>query len=257
MAVARFAILLLLLLPGTQAQLMPSPHTAACYLDIDGDAGRGFDEPVYLQVSCTDVRAGDVRLTHWRHHGGTIVHGLHNDAGLATTLVAATYAYFDADGSGSYGPRDDIFLAFGAIPGPLRVGDIPLVGPSAFQPINATDGRIGRPLLATSVAVGAESYAERDGNPGYTTGDIVYLDLDGNGQITIGDLRLTVVPSRTTTSTTTTSTTIPTSTTATTDTTSSATQTTHEPTTTPTRDASAGHLIVPLLAFLAWARRSH
>lgn len=183
------------LLPGAAAApLLATPHTAICFLDINGDGRRGLDEPVFLQQSCAGGTAPvDARLFAWAGHpGGTLVNGSHEDAGLPTTTVAATYAFQDADGGGGYNLGDPLFLAFGPIPGPARPGDIPLTGDDSFQSLQGNDSRLGRPLLAAPVAVGGESYSERDGNLGFTTGDAVYLDLDGNGQTSLGDLRLAV-----------------------------------------------------------------
>lgn len=187
-------VLLAVPLANAQGELFASPHSATCYLDVDGSGGRGGTEPVWLQIqSCGgSVQAGDVRLTNWQGRpGGTIVVRDDDDAGLPTRGLVATYVYYDKDGGGAYNPGDPLFLALGPVPGPLRTGDLPLTGEGAFEGLAAQDTRVGLPVTAVSVAVGGESYAERDGTGGYTTADVVYLDLDGSGRISIGDLRLT------------------------------------------------------------------
>jgi hypothetical protein len=182
--------------PAIQAQgtLFPGPHTAVCYLDVNGDGLRSLEDPVYLQQSCAGgTSAGDARLfSSGGFPGGTLIEGLHEDAGTATAGIAATYAFHDADSSGAYGFGDPLYLALGPVPGTLRPGDVPLSGGDAFTSLDGDDHRVGFPILAAPVAVGAESYQERDGNPGFTTQDSLYLDLDGSGRITIGDLRLAV-----------------------------------------------------------------
>lgn len=189
-------LLALALAPGAAAQsaLFPSPHTAICYLDVNGDGLRSADDPVYLQQACAaGTSAGDARLfASGGLPGGTLIHGLDADAGTPTAPLAASYASYDADGSGAYNPGDPLFLAFGPMPGPLRPGDVPLTGSSPFTSVPPSDPRVGWPLTATSVPVGGESYQERDGTQGFTTRDAVYLDLDGSAQISLGDLRLAV-----------------------------------------------------------------
>ena len=186
--------LLLLAVPCVAAQslLAPSPHAAACFLDIGGDGGRGPGDPVFLQQACAGgVAAGDARLSaSGGFPGGTLVEGQHPDAGRPTAGLAAAYAFHDADGSGAYSYGDGLFLAFGPQPGPLRPGDLPLTGQDAFASIPGDDPRVGWPLAAAAVAVGGESYQERDGTAGFTTQDALFLDLDGSGTVSIGDLRL-------------------------------------------------------------------
>lgn len=203
-----FGVLLVLLLApaATQGQsaLFASPHTATCFLDINGDGTRSLDDPVFLQRACADgTAAGDARLFAWEGFpGGTLIEGQHGDAGTSTAGVASAYAFHDSDGTGAYSPGDALFLALGPIPGPLRPGDLPLVGEDAFASLRGDDPRVGQPLAAAAVAVGGESYQERDGLVGFTTADTVFLDLDGSGTITIGDLRLAVTaPPRTSSST--------------------------------------------------------
>jgi hypothetical protein len=193
---AALVLALLAALPSATAQgtLFGSPHTATCYLDVNGDSLRGLDEPVYLQQACTiGVAAGDARFTAWDDMpGGTIVNGSHPDAGLQTRPIASAYAFYDGDGGGGYNLGDPLFLAFGTLPGPANPGDLPLTGDDVFTSLRGNDSRIGLPLRAASVAVGGESYAERDGNQGFTTGDTLFLDLDATGTSTLGDLRLAI-----------------------------------------------------------------
>lgn len=250
----------LLLIPTVVAQgnLLASPHTTLCFLDIAGDGRRSNEDPVYLQVTACGAgpQAGDVRLTSVAGlQGGTIVHGLDADAGGTGAAVAGTYAYFDNDGNGVYNLADDLFLAFGSVPGPLAASDIPLSGPDAFTPVAGSDGRIGRPIQTAPVAVSGESYRDYDGQPGYSTGDIVYLDLDASGGTSYGDLRLALGTTAQPASTSTTSTSAPHNP-------SSASEVSHEtnpPTTNtpgpqpPSEGKGTPSVSVPLLVLLALA----
>ncbi len=187
-------ILILLAVPvASAAPLLASPHTVACFLDANGDGARGGLEPVYLQVAACagGARAADVRLSDGIAPGGTIVTGLDDDTSRTHLPVpAAGYAFADDDGNGVQSGSDPLYLHLGALPGNLAPGDIPLTGNDAFRPLSGSDSRIGTPVAAAPVAIGAESYSETDGNPGFTVGDVLYLDFDGNAQTTIGDLRL-------------------------------------------------------------------
>lgn len=183
---------LLLALPAAQAAtLAPSPHTAACFLDVDGDTVRGASEPTYLQRACGNLLAGDIRLLATAGFpGGSIVTGNDDDASRSTLALAAAYGFVDEDGSGTPSPGDPYVFHVGTLPGTAAPGDIPLTGEGAFQPITPAHPLAGRPLAPLGVAVGGESFAETDGNPGFSTGDVVYLDVDGDGVSSIGDLRL-------------------------------------------------------------------
>jgi hypothetical protein len=189
--------LLALALPGVAAlPLSPSPHTVACYFDGNGDGAKNANEAVFLQIKACGLgstTAGDVRLT-WSagFSGGSLVWGGDPDAGLGTLAPpnGVAYGYFDANGDGAYGAGDGVFVHFGPLPGTVSVGDIPLTGASAFQPMSANSPGLNNPLRATPVTVGGESFMDLDGSGGYSVGDAVYLDMDANGQPTPGDLRL-------------------------------------------------------------------
>ena len=189
----RAILVLLLLAPSVAAApLLASPHTVLCFLDGDGDGLRGRLEPLYLQAgACAGgARAADARLSDGDFPGGTLVSGNDDDTSRTHGALVAGYGFFDADGNGVVSSMDSLYLHLGALPGTLAPGDIPLTGADAFQPLEGSDPRVGNPLAPAPVAIGGESYAETDGNPGFTVGDVLFLDLDGNLVTSIGDLRL-------------------------------------------------------------------
>ncbi|HUR60883.1 MAG TPA: hypothetical protein VM286_00770 [Candidatus Thermoplasmatota archaeon] len=183
---------------NAQASLLATSHSGVCFLDIDGDGARNPGDPTFLQAAACSQgpTAGDIRITgSSRHAGGTIILGTDGDVGRRTVARAGQYAFSDNDGNGVYSPSDPIFLAFGPLPGTLAVGDVPLTGATAFASLAPQDARAGAGIQAAPVAIGGEVYAEADGQNGFTTGDVVYLDMDASGSATIGDLRLASGPS--------------------------------------------------------------
>lgn len=189
--------LLVLVIPSGLAQgaFLASPHARICGIDSDGDGSAGGGDPLFLMAGPCGAgpAAGDVRLTASAGFpGGSIVSGTDQDTGRTALPVAVAYGFVDGDGDGSHALGDEVFLHFGSLPGRVQPGDVVLGGQGAFEAINSGDPRVGHPLLVAVVAVGAESYAERDGTPGFSLGDHLYLDMDGSGAASIGDLRLAV-----------------------------------------------------------------
>jgi hypothetical protein len=175
--------------------LQASPHTVVCFVDLDGSGGFDAGDPLYLSINAcgaSSIGVGDARLTAGGgFSGGSIVWGSDPDASRSTGPVgAAGYAYYDADGTTTYTAGDTALLHFGAQPGQIAVGDVPLNGSGAFQAVGAGDSGLNRPLRAFAVPVGGESFADLDGDGAYGVGDAVYLDTDASGSVTNLDVRV-------------------------------------------------------------------
>lgn len=188
--------------------LTASPHGHLCYVDADATGAPSGSDPVYLkQFSCTTqgLVSGDLRLLASGPLGGGTVVGNADDAAerTATTLALPAqtqYAFTTADGNSVYGAADRLYVDLGGNgQGAVSAGDLRLSGnvPGfvAFTRVMSIDTDVGATLLPGPVAVGAESM--KLGDPGSGPGplDFLYLDADHSGKPSLGDLRLTRIPS--------------------------------------------------------------
>jgi len=179
------------------APITAPAFVAICFTDTNGDGLRDSTEPAYLhRGACAGgkVVAGDVRLSSAAPYtGGSIVRGSDDDfsRNLAAPAAAA-FCFFDGNGNTAYNPGETIYAHFAAVPGTVAVNDIVLSGPNAFKSVQGVAEGLNNACIAgTLPAIGALTFYSADGIAGYTTGDVVYMDIDGNAVPTVGDLRVT------------------------------------------------------------------
>jgi hypothetical protein len=170
-----------------------TPHTAFCYIDVNADAIQNPTEPAYLVTAggCAGgVTALAVRMTAVApYQAGTIVKGSDDDfsRGLATPAAPGAWAIYDQDASAAYTNQEPIYVDFGGLV--VTPNDV-AVTVNQFVRVTSSTAGINSPLIV-GPAVGGELFGETDGIAGFSSGDVVYVDMDASGTITVGDVRLT------------------------------------------------------------------
>lgn len=167
--------------------LVPAPLAVWCFLDDNGDAVYGPEEPAFLAMACGVVQAGDVRIANPVVGAlGSVVRATNPDAGKTTTAFPGTPAFDDLNGDAVYERGEPVYLDSDAT---LTVspGDVALSGANAGQAVRTSSMRLNDALVALS---GPPSSFDADGSGGYNVGDLVYLDVDANAHVTPGDIRI-------------------------------------------------------------------
>ena len=161
------------------------------FTHLDGDSDGIVDpgEPVYLTRDSQRVQVTDIRITETPLGlPGTFVRSHDNDKNDAVTPLEASIAYFDEDGTGSFTAGDPVYLDLDA-PGNGRVslGDVVLAGAYAGHVVESHFPSFGLTLTPLTATVLTWDVNDDDG---WDTGDRIYLDVDGNEQVTVPDVRL-------------------------------------------------------------------
>lgn len=177
--------------------LAGSPHVAACFVDNDGNGAVGASESVYLQGSpCgpATTAQGDLRLTSSPGHpGGTVVRSVDADVSLSTVAVpGAAYEYADLNGDAVFGSTDVLYLRVGSASA-VTTGWVRLNGHGGYPPfgrVAAGESDQNSPASDGPVSIGGESYFDADGDGVFEATESLYLDMNGDGQVSVADLRL-------------------------------------------------------------------
>jgi hypothetical protein len=153
--------------------------------DSDGDVDPVDPaEPVQLSLSFTrQVNVGDVRLTDLLYYeSGSVVNHTNRDVGLTAREVPGWFA-LDDTGSWYLDADDDTTVS---------VGDLRIELGGSSEAVRAGDEDVGRGLqeIQTDVRTGNRILHEDRGPSGKSWQDTFYLDLDGNGQVNPGELRI-------------------------------------------------------------------
>jgi hypothetical protein len=101
--------------------------------------------------------------------------------------------FVDADGSGSYSPGEAIYLDSDSSDD-VSPGDVRLTVVNGFPAgsiVLSGDPDDGTPLAGDFLS--GEDFVDADGSLDYTPGEAIYRDLDGSGDVSPGDVRLTPV----------------------------------------------------------------
>jgi hypothetical protein len=120
------------------------------------------------------------------------------DPDVTATLTAFSpfERFVDFNASGNYTPGEPIYLQ--TAPGPVLAGDTrltPFGGFAAGSVVALGDPDIG--LVTTAFPLLTDRYVDQDSSGNYTPGEPIYRDVDGNGVVSAGDLRLLGGPSAT------------------------------------------------------------
>ncbi len=154
------------------------------YWDLNGNGAFNAGEPVYLVVALTAPAINDVLLTAYGGKAaGTQITASDAVIGKVTVnLVAACWCYLDVLGDG-YTADDKIFIDI-TTPGFVSAGDLKADGTRVVS--GSSDE--GAPLVATTAGL-PDIFLDVDGDGLYGNGDIIYLDEDALGTVTINDVR--------------------------------------------------------------------
>jgi hypothetical protein len=124
--------------------------------------------------------------------GSIVLSGDPDDGTLLAGGFVAGEDFVDADGSGSYSPGEAIYLdsdsSVDVSPGDVRLTVVN--GFPAGSIVLSGDPDDGTPLAG---GFGLEDFVDADGSLDYTPGEAIYRDLDGSGDVSPGDVRLTPV----------------------------------------------------------------
>lgn len=119
---------------------------------------------------------------------GTRVASTDRDVGWATSFFATVpeYGFADEDASGSIDPGETVYLDIGDLstvdPGDLRLTERP------GTTVQAGDGDVGASLAWID---GRPRHADPNGDGVYQVDEPIYLDVDADETVSIGDVRLT------------------------------------------------------------------
>lgn len=115
--------------------------------------------------------------------------------GLDDFADARAICYLDEDGDGTHEAGEPLYATGGC--GDVSSLDLRLsesLGGDPGTQVDAGDSDAGQPL---SDPAGARvGFFDTDGSSGYSAGDTVYVDVDGSGEVTSGDLRITPTASQ-------------------------------------------------------------
>lgn len=183
--------------PGALAAL---PLPGFCFLDADGDANYTAGEAVVLAVrgcAAGALRANDVRLTG--AEAGQRV--LPEDADVNRMLLplAAEVRFADLNKDGQWSLGDALYLhaAPGAAVAPGDVRLTPAANRSAGSVVAQGDPDAGHAAVsrvssgAFGGAPGAWRFWDVERDAVFGPDDVLYADLDGSGDVTALDLRVT------------------------------------------------------------------
>jgi hypothetical protein len=125
--------------------------------------------------------------------GSIVLLGDPDDGTLLAGGFVAGEDFVDADGSGSYSPGEAIYLdsdsSVDVSPGDVRLTVVN--GFPAGSIVLSGDPDDGTPLAGGFLS--GEDFVDADGSLDYTPGEAIYRDLDGSGDVSPGDVRLTPV----------------------------------------------------------------
>jgi hypothetical protein len=113
----------------------------------------------------------------------------------AFSTVSPFERFVDFNASGNYTPGEPIYRQ--AVAGPVAVGNIrltPFGGFAAGSVVALGDPDIG---LVTTAFPATDKYVDQNSSGNYTPGEPIYRDVDNNGTVSAGDLRLLGGPSAT------------------------------------------------------------
>ncbi len=159
-------------------------------IDDDGDERPDVDEPILLLKSGTYIHTTAIRLAYpMTSEVGSQVRSGDDDAGRSGTTLAGQFGYLDMDGDQAFTPGDYLFYDLsGGQQGQVSVGDLYLTGPRAGEVVTSASSLVSRSLTAISATWGVD---DRDDN-GLDQGDRVYIDADGDGRLSVSDVRVGV-----------------------------------------------------------------
>lgn len=178
----------------------PLGSAALCY--ADGSANGTYDrgEPVYFQAAgCGRVAEGDVRLTG--PLAGSRVRAGDPERNASTRWVPSldNVRFYDADDSAAWSGGDTLYLHTAAGRGAVSPGDVRLTAYSSRVPGTVVEpGDDDLNLPTTSFASGAAVASgwrawDVDGDGRFDEDDVLYLDADASGGVTVLDVRLVEV----------------------------------------------------------------
>lgn len=158
------------------------------FWDVDSSGGLDVvtpNEPLYFDIDGDHyVSYQDLRLTHFATYGsGTAVEFANRDVGRPLTVLRGWFApdskgtwYFDSDASEGVTP-----------------GDVRVTGPLAGTKVVAGEADIGARLSRTQENVPSRDrliWKDGDGDYRRDVGEPMYIDLNGNRQVDVGELRI-------------------------------------------------------------------
>lgn len=174
---------------GTDGQkriLTGGPATFS-FIDTDSSGTLSGSEEVYLTAGST-LQAKDVRLANAPGTPGTQLQSGDSRVGTAVATLSGQLRFLDADGTGKVsGPDAVYFDRSGTGDGVVSFGDVILSGSQAGNLVASGSQNTGVGLTDLSATIG---YYDADKDNTYDAGEAVVLDLDLDGFMTVGDLRL-------------------------------------------------------------------
>ncbi|MFA5943244.1 MAG: hypothetical protein WC876_02120 [Candidatus Thermoplasmatota archaeon] len=168
-------------------QVLSDLPAALAFIDGDGDGNADAatpDEPAYLDLDASQtVSYGDLRLTPFAGYpAGSMVDLANRDT---TRVLSQTTGWLGVAQGAWYADLDG--------GGRLSAGDVRLDGATAGSKASAATPGLGDSLLMPPMAASPRGHldhvdADHDGR--WAIGSPLFVDLDGDGRASTGDLRL-------------------------------------------------------------------
>lgn len=171
---------------------------ALCFVDQAGSGSHASGDPVYASDACDSVSAGDLRLTVGQPSdpGTQVEPGDADEGNPLTGLGSAVVGYIDEDETRDYS-GDPVYIDVHATrqldPGDVRLTDTTSGDAGTF--VGAGDSDAGATVAQDSdLSASNWAFHDTDGSQAWSLDDTMYIDADGDGAVSVEDVRLGEMP---------------------------------------------------------------
>jgi len=152
-------------------------------------------DQVVINPAGGPLALNDMRISKYGSHlMGDLVQPADGDIGWPTVLLPVNYQYYDVNGNGEYNIGDHVIMdmdfdGLGTV-NDLRLTPFVACDTTYQEGTKITETRLDA-VHVLDVAGFALGWWNADSIAGYSAGDMVYIDCDANGFVSVDDVRLT------------------------------------------------------------------